>query len=79
MSHVTYQIVEHDGGWAYKVGDVFSESFATEDLAYRAARKAAREQKTPGENEVIQYEDSSGKWHEEAAVGNDRPDTEVKR
>jgi hypothetical protein len=25
MSHVTYTVVEHDGGWTYKVGDVFSE------------------------------------------------------
>ncbi len=29
MSHVTYTIVEHDGGWAYKAGDVFSETFRT--------------------------------------------------
>ena len=27
MSEVTYRIVEHDGGFAYKVGDVFSETF----------------------------------------------------
>jgi hypothetical protein len=29
MSHLTYTIVEHDGGWAYKVGDVFSDTFPT--------------------------------------------------
>ena len=23
MTRITYEIVEHDGGWAYKVGDVF--------------------------------------------------------
>ncbi len=23
MSDIHYKIVEHDGGWAYKVGDVF--------------------------------------------------------
>jgi hypothetical protein len=28
MSHVTYTIVEHDGGWAYKAGDVFLRRFA---------------------------------------------------
>jgi hypothetical protein len=78
MSHVTYQVVEHDGGWAYKVGDVFSESFPSKDLAFRAASKAAREQKAPGESEVIQYEDSAGSWHEETAEGNDRPETDVK-
>jgi hypothetical protein len=27
MTKITYEIVEHDGGWAYKVGDVFSEPF----------------------------------------------------
>ena len=29
MSNVTYEIVEHDGGWAYKVDGVFSEPFPT--------------------------------------------------
>ena len=37
MNKVTYEIVEHDGGWAYKVGDVFSETFATRELAHAAA------------------------------------------
>jgi hypothetical protein len=31
----------------------------------------------PGRTEVIQYEDSEGKWHEETARGSDRPSTEV--
>jgi hypothetical protein len=78
MPHVTYQIVEHDGGWAYKVGDGFSESFASKELARAAALKAAREQQTPGDDETIEFEDSSGKWHDEDAKGSDRPDTEVK-
>lgn len=78
MSHVTYQIVEHDGGWAYKAGGVFSETFATKALAHAAAARAAREQKTPGEDEEITYEDTSGRWHEEDAKGGDRPDTDVK-
>jgi hypothetical protein len=29
MTDVTYEIVQHDGGWAYKVNGVFSESFPT--------------------------------------------------
>ena len=37
MARVTYVIVEHDGGWAYKVGDVFSETFPTHDAALAAA------------------------------------------
>ncbi|MGA2792232.1 MAG: hypothetical protein ABSE69_01670 [Roseiarcus sp.] len=78
MTHVSYEVIEHDGGWAYRVGDVFSETFATKELAHAAAFLAAREQRTPGESEPIQYEDRSGHWHEEMARGSDRPDTDVK-
>jgi hypothetical protein len=77
MTHVTYRVVAHDGGWAYKVGDVFSETFATKDRAISAATRAAREHKTPGEPAAIQYEDSTGRWHEEMTRGNDRPYTDV--
>ncbi len=78
MTHVTYEVVEHEGGWAYKVGDVFSETFATRELAHAAAVQAASEQREPGESGPIQYEDRSGRWREETAKGNDRPETEVK-
>jgi hypothetical protein len=78
MSHVIYTIVEHDGGWAYKVGDVFSETFASRKAAHAAAERAAQEQRVPGQTSEIEYEDSSGRWHEEEESGEDRPDTEVK-
>jgi len=77
MTHVTYDVVEHDGGWAYKVGDVYSETFATRTLAHAAAVRAASEQRTPGESGPIQYEDRAGRWREETAKGGDRPDTDV--
>ena len=78
MSHVTYAVVEHDGGWAYKVGDVFSETFRTREAAHAAAERAAQEQRVPGQGGSIEYEDSSGRWREEEESGTDRPDTEVK-
>ena len=77
MNEVIYKIVEHDGGWAYKVGDVFSEAFATHAEAAAAAKRAAVEQTVPGATEVIQYEDEKGQWHEETARGNDRPTTAI--
>ncbi len=77
MSHVTYQIVQHDGGWAYKVDGVFSEPFPTHADALAAAKAAAAEQTVPGHSEVIEYEDAKGKWHAETARGSDRPETEV--
>ena len=78
MSHVTYTIVQHDGGWAYKVDGVFSEPFPTHAAALAAAKAAAMEQRVPGRTEVIEYEDEKGKWHTETARGSDRPETDVK-
>lgn len=40
----TYRIVEHDGGWAYRLGDVYSETFPSEEAALEAARRAAARQ-----------------------------------
>jgi hypothetical protein len=75
---VVYNIVEHDGGWAYKVGDVFSETFPTKEDAKAAADIASREQRISGETTDIEYETADGKWHDETAIGTDRPDTEVR-
>jgi hypothetical protein len=77
MSEIRYEVVKHDGGWAYKVGDVFSEPFRSQDEARRAARQAAREQNVPGEPTVISYADKDGRWHEENSAGSDRPETDV--
>lgn len=77
MAHVTYDVVEHDGGFAYKVGDVFSETFPTHQAAHDAAVSAAQRQQLEGESEAIQYQDKKGEWHEELASGGDRPQTDV--
>jgi Uncharacterized protein conserved in bacteria (DUF2188) len=77
MTKISYEIVEHDGGWAYKVDNVFSETYPTHEAAHAAAARAAAEQRVPGPTEPIQFEDEKGKWHEETAKGDDRPSTEV--
>ena len=77
MTEVTYQIVQHDGGWAYKVDGVFSEPFPSHADALAAAERAAQEQRTPGTTQEIEYEDEKGKWHTETAPGSDRPETRV--
>ena len=43
-----------------------------------AAKRAAQEQRVPGQTHVIEYEDEKGQWHTETAAGSDRPDTDVK-
>ena len=78
MSHVVYEIVEHDGGWAYRAAGTLSDTYRTHDLARKAAEHAAREQRAPGETTPIQYETPTGDWREEDSRGSDRPDTDVK-
>jgi len=77
MTHITYEIVEHEDGWAYKLGDVFSERFPTREHAVEAARRVAAEQRIPGESTIISYQDTQGRWHEEKSRGSDRPDVDV--
>jgi hypothetical protein len=78
MARVTYEITEHDGGWAYRVDGVYSETFRSHDAARAAARRAAGEQRISGEEAAISWEDERGVWHEELDEGDDRPETEVK-
>jgi Uncharacterized protein conserved in bacteria (DUF2188) len=77
MSKIVYHIVQHDGGWAYRVDETFSETFPTHDSAHEAAAKAAAEQQAPGSATEIDYEDKQGHWHNEQSTGDDRPETSV--
>lgn len=77
MAHITYRIVPHDGGWAYKLGDSFSETFRRREDAHAAAVAVSREQKVPDATAWIEYEANDGQWVTERADGHDRPETEV--
>ncbi len=77
MTKITYEIVEHDGGWAYRLDGVFSETFRSHDMARKAAEQAAKEQIVTGETTPISYEDKNGRWHDELSAGKDRPETDV--
>jgi hypothetical protein len=77
MSHVTYHIVQHDGGWAYRAEGTYSDPFPNHDAALKAARRAAGEQRVGGDTHGIVYEDAGGQWREELSDGRDRPWTDV--
>ena len=77
MTKIHYRVVQHDGGWAYKLGDVFSESYPSHAAAMAAARRVAREQHVPGDAATIEYQDDKGQWHTEHSSGTDRPDADV--
>ncbi|WP_042248344.1 DUF2188 domain-containing protein [Paracoccus sp. PAMC 22219] len=78
MTNIVYEIVEHDGGWAYKLGDVFSETYPSKELATAVANDVAERQQIAGEPEVVQYQDAEGVWREESVSGDDRPEVDVR-
>ncbi len=77
MTEVTYHIVEHDGGYAYKVGDVFSETFPSRQDALQAAQAAPPSSRCRAPRKEIRYQDQAGAWHDETAQGGDRPVAKV--
>ena len=77
MARITYQVVEHNGGFAYKVGDVYSETFGTHKAAHEAAESAARRQSLSGTDEHILYQDAEGQWQREFARGDAHPQGDV--
>jgi hypothetical protein len=77
MPKIHYQVVQHDGGWAYRLNDVFSEPFRSKAAALAAARRVAAEQHIPGDTTKIEFQDEVGKWHTELSEGTDRPDADV--
>ncbi|MGB3874907.1 MAG: DUF2188 domain-containing protein [Shinella zoogloeoides] len=77
MMPITYHVVPHEDGWAYRLDDVFSETFPNHAEALAAARMAAERHERSDEDRFISYEDEDGRWHNEVAAGRDRPETEV--
>lgn len=77
MAKIHYRVVEHDGGWAYKLNDVFSEAFPNKLAALAAAKRVAAEQHIPGDTTHIEFQDETGRWQLEVSAGDDRPDADV--
>ncbi|MBW9114801.1 hypothetical protein JNB88_14245 [Rhizobium cauense] len=77
MPKVTYHVGPHDDGYGYRLGDVWSETFADHDTALAAAKSAAERQHLEGRDAEIAYQLPNGRWQTEYAAGGDRPDTEV--
>ncbi|PYB75495.1 DUF2188 domain-containing protein [Rhizobium wuzhouense] len=77
MVKIIYEIVPHDGGWAYRLGQVYSEAFGTHDQALEAVRIVVAEQQVGDEPVTISYQDENGRWREEYSDGGDRPEIEV--
>lgn len=77
MTTITYHVGEHDGGYAYRLADVWSESFPDHDTALAAAKSAAQRQQVGGHDTEISYQLADGRWQVEQVNGGDRPETGV--
>ena len=75
--HLTYHVAEHDEGWAYRLGDVWSETFSNHTQALQAAKSAALRQQVGGQDAEISYQSSDGTWKSERVSGGDRPQADV--
>ncbi len=60
MADITYQIVPHDNGWAYKLGDTLSEPYATAEQAMDRARDVAARQKIGDGDALLAYPAADG-------------------
>lgn len=74
---ITYHVGRHDGGYAYRLDDVWSEPFATHHEALAAANAAAQRQHLGGRDAKISYQTTDGTWRSEQVRGGDRPETSV--
>lgn len=77
MTKIVYEIVRHDGGWAFKLDGTLSNTYPTHDAAYAAAKRVAVEQMRPGQTACISWEDERGRWHDEISPGDDRPEVDI--
>ncbi len=75
---IVYEVVQHEGFWAYRVDDTLSEAFPSQELAEQAAKRAANEQQLTGDTTDILFEDAEGAWRQETSPGDDRPKTTIK-
>ncbi|RUM25871.1 DUF2188 domain-containing protein [Rhizobium vallis] len=62
MADITYHVVPHDNGWAYKLGDTLSETYATADEAIVHAKDAASRQKIGDGDALLAYPSPDGGW-----------------
>lgn len=56
MTKIVYEVVEHDGGWAYRMNGAFSESFPSHSDAMQAALIAAKAQQKRVETDEASLE-----------------------
>jgi hypothetical protein len=75
--HITYHVGPHDGGYAYRLEDAWSETFSSHDAALKAAKSAAQRQQVEGKDARITFQLPDATWVTEYAEGGDRPETDV--
>ncbi|MDK4723801.1 MULTISPECIES: hypothetical protein [Rhizobium] len=77
MMPLIYKVGKHDEGFAYRLGDVWSETFPDHESALAAAKSAAARQQQDGEDAQITYQLYDGRWLTEHVSRGEGPTTDV--
>lgn len=67
MTKLNYEIVERDGGYAWKLGDAISETYPTRDAATAAAIEDSARRQSGTAPQTPETEGDARRWHNEMA------------
>lgn len=77
MTKLNYKIVEREGGYAWKLGDAFSETYPTRDAARAAAVDDANKRQSGRGQTTAQSDGDARRWHNEMADNDTGRETDI--
>ena len=77
MTKLNYEIVERDGGYAWKLGDAFSETYPTRDAASAAAIEDSARRQSGTAQSTAQSDGDARRWHNEMANNDTGHETSI--
>lgn len=77
MTKPNYEIVERDGGYAWKLGDAFSETYPTRDAASAAAIEDSARRQSGTARATAQSDGDARRWHNEMADNDTGHETDI--
>ncbi|MAZ17255.1 hypothetical protein [Oricola sp.] len=77
MTNPNYEIVEREGGFAWKLGDAFSETYPTRDAASAAAIEDSAKRQSGKARTNAQADGDARRWHDEMADNDTGHETDI--
>ena len=77
MMKPNYEIVERDGGYAWKLGDALSETYPTREAANAAAIEDSHKRESGNGRKTAQAEGDARRWHNEMTDNDTGHETDI--